>query len=37
MFKIRMCDATKEYAKMALTVTGAVAIGYVLLQVISSL
>ncbi len=37
MFKIRMCDATKEYAKMALTVTGVVAIGYVLLHVISSL
>ena len=30
MFRIKMCNVTKEYAKMALTVTGSVTIGYVL-------
>ncbi len=37
MFRIRLCDATKEYAKMALTVTGTVTVGYVLLRILSSL
>jgi|GEM_PF-5744770 hypothetical protein len=36
MFK-KMCDATKEYAKMALTVTGSVTVGYVLLRILISL
>jgi len=37
MVKIRLCDATKEYAKMALTVTGSVTVGYVLLRILTSL
>jgi hypothetical protein len=36
MIGIRLCDVTKEYVKMALTVTGSVAVGYVLFRILSS-
>jgi hypothetical protein len=37
MFRIKLSDVTKEYAKMALTVTGSVTIGYVLFFILALL
>ena len=30
MFRMRMSDETKEYAKMALTITGSTILGYII-------
>ena len=37
MFGIKLSSVTKEYAKMALTVTGSVTIGYVLFFILALL
>jgi hypothetical protein len=37
MYKIRMSQETKEYAKMALTWTGSVIIGYVIFLLLTLL
>ena len=37
MIRIKMCNATKEYVKMAFTVTGSITIGYLLLHFLSLL
>jgi len=37
MYKIRMSRETKEYAKMAVTYTGSVIVGYVILFLLTLL
>jgi len=37
MYKIRMSNETKEYAKMALTYTGSVIIGYIIFFILTLL